>query len=64
MKKKLAIATSMAVLMTISGQALAETTARSDRQAVYANNASDRAVATDTDATNAYSYHGGPKYND
>jgi hypothetical protein len=64
MKKKLAIAASMAVLMTISGQALAETTARSDRQTVYAYNAFDRAVATDTDATNAYSYHGGPKYND
>ncbi len=64
MKKKLAIAVSMAVLMTISGQALAETTARSHRQAVYAYNAFDRAVATDTDATNAYSYHGGPKYND
>jgi hypothetical protein len=59
MKKKLAIAASMAVLMTISGQALAETTARSDRQAVYAHHAFDRAVATD-----AYSYHGGPKYND
>ena len=54
----------MAVLMTISGQALAETTARSDRQAVYAYNAFDRPVATDTAATNAYSYHGGPKYND
>lgn len=64
MKKKLAIAASMAVLMTISGQALAETTAHSDRQAVYAYNAFDRVVATDTDATNAYSYHGGPKYND
>jgi hypothetical protein len=64
MKKKLAIAASMAVLMTITGQALAETTAHSDRQAVYAYNAFDRAVATDTDATNAYSYHGGPKYND
>ena len=64
MKKTLAIVASMAVLMTISGQALAETTARSDRQAVYAYNAFDRAVATGMDATNAHSYHGGPKYND
>lgn len=64
MKKQLAIVASMAVLMTISGQALAETTARSDRQAVYAYNAFDRAVATGTDATDAHSYHGGPKYND
>ena len=37
--------------------------APSDRQAVYAFNA-DRAAATETDATNAYRYHGGPKYND
>ena len=36
MKKKLAIAASMAVLMTISGQALAETATPSDQQAVYA----------------------------
>jgi len=64
MKKKLTIAASMAVLMTISGQALAETTARSDRQAVYTYNAFDRAVATNADAINAHSYHGGPKYND
>lgn len=53
----------MVMLMTISGQAFAETAAPSDRQAVYAFNA-DRAAATETDATNAYRYHGGPKYND
>jgi hypothetical protein len=64
MKKKLAIAASMAVLMTISGQALAETATPSDQQAVYAFNAFDRAAATDTDTTSAFRYHGGPKYND
>jgi hypothetical protein len=64
MTKKLALAASMVMLMTISGQAFAETAAPSDRQAVYAVNAFDRAGATDTDATNAYRYHGGPKYND
>jgi hypothetical protein len=64
MTKKLALAASMVMLMTISGQAFAETAAPSDRQAVYAVNAFDRAAATDTDATHAYRYHGGPKYND
>ena len=59
----LALAASMVMLMTISGQAFAETAAPSERQAVYAFNA-DRAAATETDATNAYRYHGGPKYND
>ena len=49
---------------TVSGQAFAETAAPSDRQAVCAFNAFDRAAATETDATNAYRYHGGPKYND
>jgi hypothetical protein len=62
MTKKLALAASMAMLMTISGRAFAETAAPSDQQAVYAFNAFDRAAATDT--TNAYRYHGGPKYND
>ena len=60
----LALAASMVMLMTISGQAFAETAAPSHRQAVYAFNAFDRAAATDTHATNAYRYHGGPKYND
>jgi hypothetical protein len=64
MTKNLALAASMMMLMTISGQAFAETSARSDQQAFYASNAFDRAAATDTDVTNAYRYHGGPKYND
>jgi hypothetical protein len=64
MTKKFALAASMVMLMTISGQAFAETTAPSDQQAVYAFNAFDRVAATDKDATNAHFYHGGPKYND
>ena len=64
MPKNLALAASMVMLMTISGQAFAETATPSDQQAVYAFNAFDRAAATDTDATNAFRYHGGPKYND
>jgi hypothetical protein len=64
MTKNLALAASMVVLMTISGQAFAETAAPSDQQAVYAFNAFDSAAATETDATDAYRYHGGPKYND
>jgi hypothetical protein len=64
MTKNLALAASMVMLMTISGQAFAETATPSDQQAVYTLNAFDRAAATDTDATNAYRYHGGPKYND
>ena len=64
MTKKLNLAASMVVLMTISGQAFAYTAAPSNEQAVYAFNAFDRAATTETDATNAYRYHGGPKYND
>jgi hypothetical protein len=64
MTKKLALAASMVMLVTFSGQAFAETAAPADRQAAYAFNAFDRAVATDMDATNAHPYHGGPKYND
>jgi hypothetical protein len=64
MTKNLALAASLVMLMTISGQAFAETSVASDQQASYASNAFDRAAATDTDATNAYRYHGGPKYND
>jgi hypothetical protein len=63
MTNKLALAASLVMLMTISGQALAETATRSDRQSVYAT-AFDQAVATDTGAATAYHYHGGPKYND
>jgi hypothetical protein len=64
MIKNFALAASMVMLMTISGQAFAQTAAPSDRQAVYAFNAFARAAATDAGATNAYRYHGGPKYND
>jgi hypothetical protein len=75
MTKNFALAASLVMLMTISGQAFAQTAAPnawygpeaagpSDRQAVQAFNAFDRATATETDATNAYRYHGGPKYND
>jgi hypothetical protein len=64
MTMNLALAASIVMLMTISGQAFAETSAPSDQQAVYAFNGFDRAAATDKDATNAYRYHGGPKYND
>jgi hypothetical protein len=64
MTKNFALAASIVMLMTISGQAVAETAAPSDQQAVYAFNAFDRAATTDTDATSAYRYHGGPKSND
>ena len=62
--KNLTLAASIMMLVAISGQAFAETATPSDQQAVYAFNAFDRAAATDTDATNAFRYHGGPKYND
>jgi hypothetical protein len=64
MTNKLALAASMAMLMTVSGQAFAETPAASDQQAVYTATAFDRTVATDTDAATAHHYHSGPKYND
>jgi hypothetical protein len=64
MTKNLALAASMVMLMTISGQAFAETATLSDQQAVYAFNAFDRAAAAEADAANTYRYHGGPKYND
>jgi hypothetical protein len=64
MTKNLALAASMVMLMTISGQAFAETAAPSDQPAVYAATAFDHAVATDADAATGYHYHGGPKYND
>ena len=64
MTNTLALAASMVMLMTISGQAFAQTAARSDQQAVYAATAFDHTVATDTDAATAHHYHGGPKYND
>jgi hypothetical protein len=65
MTNKLALATSMAMPITISGQAFAETAVLSDKQAVYAFNASGRAVVvTDRGASNARHYYGGPKSND
>ena len=75
MTKNFALAASIAMLMTISGQALAETAAPnawyepettnpSVRQAAYAANAFDGSVATETAQPNAYQYHGGPKTND
>ena len=64
MTKKLALAASMVMLMTFSGQAFAETANPSDHQAVYTAAAFNNTLATDTDAAIAYHYHGGPKYND
>ena len=73
--KNLALAASIMMLATISGQALAGTaapkaqywraaTGRSDYQAVRAFNAIDPPMATQTMEPNAHGYHGGPKYND
>jgi hypothetical protein len=64
MTKNLALAASMAMLMTISGQAFAKTAVPSDQQAAYAFNAFDRVAATEAAAPDAHRYHGGPKYND
>jgi hypothetical protein len=74
MTKSLALAASIVMLATISGQALAgtaapkarywpETTAPSDRQAVQAFDAFEPAMATQTAEPNAHRYHGGPKSN-
>jgi hypothetical protein len=73
--KNLALAASIMMLATISGQALAGTaapkaqywraaTGRSDHRAVRAFNAIDPPMATQTMEPNAHRYHGGPKYND
>jgi hypothetical protein len=75
MTRKFALAASIAMLMTISGQALAEAgpsnawyepeaASRSAGQAVYGVNAFDRIMATETAAPDAHQYHGGPKSND
>lgn len=72
MTKNFALAASIAMLMTISGQALAETAtpnawyepeaaSTAGRQAA---SAFDRTVATETAQPEAYHYHGGPKAND
>jgi len=74
MTKSLALAASIVMLATISGQALAgtaapkarywpETTAPSDRQAVQAFDAFEPAMATQMAEPNAHRYHGGPKSN-
>ncbi|WP_154073359.1 hypothetical protein [Bradyrhizobium erythrophlei] len=74
MTKNLALAASIMMLVAISGQAFAGTAAPnarywpkaiapSDRQAVSAYNAYDRAVATETVEPNAHRYYGGPKSN-
>jgi hypothetical protein len=72
MTKYLALAASIMMLATVSGQALAgtapktrywpETTAPSDRQVIHAFNAFE--PATQTAEPNEHRYHGGPKYND
>jgi hypothetical protein len=70
MTRNFAFAASIAMLMTISGQALAETAtsnawyepesaSRLAREAVL-----DQTMATETGAHSAYQYHGGPKSND
>ena len=75
MMKNLVLAASMAMLMTLSGQAFAgtaasdaryrpEATAHSDREMVPSFNAFGSAMAPQTDEPNAHRYHGGPKYND
>jgi hypothetical protein len=75
MTKNLALAASITMLITISGQAFADTaspngrywsnaTDSSDRQVVNAFNAFDPAMAAQTAEPNAYRYHGGPKSND
>ena len=75
MTKNFAFAASIAMLMMISGQALAETATSnawyepeaaspSTWQAVYGVNGFDRTMATETGAPNAHQYHGGPKSND
>jgi hypothetical protein len=60
MTNKLALAASLVMLMTTSGQAFAAA-APSNQKAVYAT-AFDQAVAMD--AATTHNYHGGPKYND
>jgi hypothetical protein len=75
MTKNFAYAASIAMLIAISGQALAETAAPNAwyepqaastvaRQALYAANAFDLIGARDTTQADAYHYHGGPKSND
>jgi hypothetical protein len=75
MMKNFALAASIAMLMTISGQALAATAAPNARygsgatsasawQRFYAGNAVNGTAATETAHADAFHYHGGPKSND
>jgi hypothetical protein len=75
MTKNFALAASIAMLMTISGQALAETaapnawyesevTGPSAWQTAHADDAFNGTAATETAQSDAYRYHGGPKSND
>jgi hypothetical protein len=76
MRKNLALAGSIMILVAISGQAFArpavsnarywpEATGRSDRQVVHAFGAfDDPAMATQMVEPMAHRYHGGPKSND
>ena len=68
MTKTLALAASIAMLLTISGQALAKTSAPNawyePEAAAQAVNAFDRSAAMGAAEPNALHYHGGPKYND
>jgi hypothetical protein len=75
MTKTLALAASLVLLMTISGQAFAATTASDvrhgidvtdpfGRQTIDISNAVGPTLAAETGVTNAYRYHGGPKSND
>jgi hypothetical protein len=76
MMKNLALTASIIALVAISGQAFAratgsntryspEATAASDRQVVGTFNAfDDPAMVTQIVEPDAYTYHGGPKYND
>jgi len=41
-----------------------ESTGPSDRQAAYTYDSFDSTIAAQPDETDAYRYHGGPKYND
>jgi hypothetical protein len=73
MTKNLALAASIAMLVAMSGQALAATAAPNEShwskaagraRAVHAFNAFDTAMPTQTTASITHRYEGGPKSND
>jgi hypothetical protein len=70
MMKTIISAASLTVLVAISGQALAGTTAMDARHRAHAStsataiHAYDAVPATATTEPNAHRYHGGPKVND